>query len=276
MRLRRIARARELSGDVLNKGEKQMENYKKCGRCHQYKPATSEHFNIDNTHSSGFQSWCKDCARKAYLERRSNGSVDLPTGNQQEDELVELYLMAYLEGYNRSTLKRYGGKIREAKAYALQVCPQADKAIRAYGQVMGNRGKVETPEQKLGVKITSGIRQLQLKEKFYLKEKFNNNKLTPSESPPPPSTPAENVSISEKYCNWLEQNDFVPNDVPLAYFTGVSRGAFVNGRRKLTDQGYILEQVEFGWKVTKRPTKGKTIEEMSKEEVVILLKKLLG
>lgn len=245
---------------------------KKCGHCGKMKPATSEFYHRDSKRSSGLQSWCIECVKNYnHGNKTATSSNDGGSTIDTDNEIVELYLMAYLEGYNKSNNKTYGGRTREAREYAVQVCPQAAPLIKAYGDAISNSQRIITNEEKLGLEIVVGIRKLNLKQDF-------ENGIQPATNPNPPRSPspAENLSIVKTYCNWIERNDFAPQDALLMHFTGASRGAFVNSRRKLAEMGYILEQSDLGWTVTKRPTKEKTLNEMSKEEVIILLKKLIA
>lgn len=243
---------------------------KRCGHCGRMKPATAEFYHRDEKKSSGWQSWCKECVRsyRAGNGTALNGSAQIANA---DDEMVELYLMGYLEAYNNSTKKTYGGRIQEAREYAAQLCPQARQLIKAYGNAISGGKRLESRDEKLGLAIVVGIRKLNLKQSFK-----KGNRPTTNPNPSKPSSPAENLSIVQTYCNWIENNDFVPHDTLLAYFTGASRGAFVNSRRKLTETGYVLEQSNFGWNVTGRPAKEKTIDELSKDELIALVKKLVA
>lgn len=242
---------------------------KQCGHCGKIKPATAEFYHRDNKRPSGYQSWCKECVKAQYRPSSNyNGNGSPSPIIDTDNELIELYLMAYLEGYNKSNNRTYGGRIREAREYAIQVCPQAEPFIKAYGASISAGKRLESREEILGLEIVTGIRKLNLKRTFKKGE-------PPTVSQPKQSSPAENLSLVKMYCAWVEQNDFVPQDALLAHFTGATRGAFVGSRRKLAEMGYILEQVDWGYKIAKRPAKEKTIDDMSKDEVVALLKKLL-
>jgi hypothetical protein len=60
-------------------------------------------------------------------------------------------------------------------------------------------------------------------------------------------------NMRELYRDWCGQNDEVPNDATLAFFTGATGSAFAKARRALRDEGYTFERAGGGWKITSRP-----------------------
>lgn len=69
-------------------------------------------------------------------------------------------------------------------------------------------------------------------------------------------------SYTDKYKNWVKDNDIIPSDKALAYFLGTSIQLYYGIRKDdLIPQGYEFEKLkDEQWKVTKRPYNKRQIE----------------
>jgi hypothetical protein len=62
---------------------------------------------------------------------------------------------------------------------------------------------------------------------------------------------ADKAFVFEAYTNWLDNNDFVPDDRTLAHFARIPELVFEEVRTELV--GYQLEETDNGFKVLERP-----------------------
>jgi hypothetical protein len=207
----------------------------------------------------------------------------------ESKDIIAIYTQAYKTGFEQAE-GDYLDRKKKASKYAANICPEATEAIRAFaGSIRGNTG-ANTPQEKLGHRLTASIRGLGLKEKHgyseprrkkeenndkllnvttdaelitYTIDKMTQDKMNEEELPKEVSVNEQWINgfkASDLYRSWVEINDFVPNDQCLDHFTGFNWNTYANIRKRLKSEGFEFEKVENGWKVTKK--KLPTIEEV--------------
>lgn len=286
-----------------------MLQFKKCVKCNQHKEL--DKFSIQSYNPTGLQLWCKECVNRYAKERRDVGikcascdKVKLPSefnvdkaksngltsyckqcniaraaqwrgdklAQKEQRDLIDLYRQAYSEGYFKSTLPTHTGKTREAKLYANEIFPEVPAAIQQYRNYSiakkDNPDIEKTPQIELGNLIVHNLRHLIPKSKRpAIKKRYTLNPIEAKER--------KWRGMKGGIESWIVDNDFIPTDEFISHVTGITYEHIRDTRADLRKIGYDFEQLEYGWKVTKRPSREKTIEEMSKEEVVAMLRKLL-
>lgn len=248
-------------------GQERRDSRVKCAHCDELKLPSE--FNVDKAKANGLTSYCKQCnAERAEQWRNSKMAT------KEQRDLIDLYRQAYAEGYYKSTLPTHTGKVRDAKKYANEIFPEIPEAVLKYRQYSlarkDNPNLEKTPQTELGNLIVHNLRRLIPKSRRPVINK-KPIMLTTDEL-----KEKRGHGVKKSIEDWIAKNDFIPTDEFIAHITGVTYEHSRDTRADLRKLGYDFEEIEYGWKVNKRPSKEKTIEEMSKDEVVAMLRKLLS
>jgi len=72
---------------------------------------------------------------------------------------------------------------------------------------------------------------------------------------------------------WIEENDWIPSDASLGWFSPYSVSAYKNGRMVLRGEGFEFKRVkgQRGWVVTKRPDPEPPMQSLPEPELQIKL-----
>lgn len=197
---------------------------------------------------------CKECEMFNFLKKNSDNL---------SEEAQNLYIEAYVEGFNKSTSTLYYKKKDDANKYAKDMFPELGEAISESAR----RARYGTTDNsalaKVGDSLKAKLSRLRLREKY-----MSNNNTASNEN-----GKKLDINLHELYKGWIDKNDFIVDDNMLVFFLqGTTTGAFSGARYRLKTDGYEFSKVENGWKVVKRPEVKKTEEEsvLSDEEIKAL------
>jgi len=92
-----------------------------------------------------------------------------------------------------------------------------------------------------------------------------------AQTKPEKAEEGDDQSFTVLYRQWAEQNDEIASDKQLAHFAQCTAGAFYYARKKLGEEGYVIERNNGGWLVITRPSTKKAYTEA---EVRAMISKL--
>lgn len=188
--------------------------------------------------------------------------------------VVDLYVEAYKEGFEKSTKNTFTGKKRDAKANASLICPEGREALVAHSKSVIERRNPITEEEKLGLAILNKLKNLGLKKGFYI-AKYSNGKSPHTEAKPKKSYSKRADTFAPKYRKLIEENDFVPSDTFIvSLLDNISLSSISSIRYRLTQEGYKFEQFVYGWKVIQRPVKKVEPKKLGYEDVAEVVLKV--
>jgi hypothetical protein len=217
-----------------------------------------------------------------FIPRNGTTALDKIESNYQDAKLNSLAedFRSYMKSCAITDMASYKQAKADGLTYALSNQPSLDTAYQAYRAWFGRNGasykynRAVTPKtatENLGHRVQITIASVckefhpHGKKRIVKPEVYTLTKRDKS---------GENTSISKHYRDWCEKHDFVPGDAVLAHFLDCNYNALVYVRKTLIEKGWKFERVPNGWNIVK-PEKPKTLEEMSKDELLAMLKKLV-
>lgn len=248
---------------------------KRCSNCNQ--ELSINQFNKDKYGKDGLSSACRNCNKKRATQWRKEKKVGNRNTEVELEQLKQSYEM-YIEELGIITREEYEKHKGECKEFAFSMVPSLKQPYEDYLRLFSGE-KIRQPQtdsERLGARVNTVLNSI-LRYKFpkdKSKDNGRSNHLPNRRTKINRSPTAKDAVIS-----WIESgNNFIPDDTILAHFYGdITPAAFYYPRRELEKEGYEFKKVDNGWVVKKRPKSNEkpTLDNMSKDELISLIKKLV-
>lgn len=177
--------------------------------------------------------------------------------------VVDFYLSAYREGWERSTKGTFPTKKGDARRYADEVCPDGVELMKSHMDYVKatNDNKRESPEAKAGKSLVQGIRSVCAKYRAAMKD---NNTMNGNGARDGHGNYREPKTARSKY-EAACRLGFVPSAAIAAILLEVDP-LYPNQIRRALEKTYQFVPVENGYLVTPMRTKKQIeIDELKSE-----------